>query len=154
MSHRIQATWNPLEPLSESISLVTGGAVLLGNTHGEDSFGRKDVAIVIASLTQHYPLEPSCLNTHTHLTLLRVGHLKELFHIFANLKAHHNTEMVFNSTPVEFNRCLFERQDWSISPYGYEGLTEDLPFGMPTPHGPTMTKRVYLDSNHGGDLVI
>jgi hypothetical protein len=65
MSHRILAMWNPLEPPSESISLVTGGVVLTGNTYGEDFFGEKDVAIVIASLTQHYPLEPSCLNTHT-----------------------------------------------------------------------------------------
>jgi hypothetical protein len=44
---------------------MTGGVVLPGNTYGEDSFRGIDVAIVIASLT-HYPLEPSCLNTHTH----------------------------------------------------------------------------------------
>jgi hypothetical protein len=67
----------------------------------------------------------------SHLTLLRVGHLKELFHIFAYLKAHnnklfhifaylkahHNTEMVFNLTPVDFDQSLFLRQDWSFSPY-------------------------------------
>jgi hypothetical protein len=64
-SHRIQATWNLLEPPSESISLVIGGVVLPGNTYGEDSARGKDVAIVIATLT-HYPLEPSCINTHTH----------------------------------------------------------------------------------------
>jgi hypothetical protein len=56
--------WTPLL----SISLVTGGVVLPGNTYGEDSAEGKDVAIVIASLT-HYPLEPSCLNTHTHPTI-------------------------------------------------------------------------------------
>jgi hypothetical protein len=32
----------------------------------------------------------------SHLALSRVGHLKELFHIFAYLKAYHNTEMVFD----------------------------------------------------------
>jgi hypothetical protein len=58
MSHGIQATWNSLEPPSESISLVTEGVVLPGNTYREDSFKGKDVAIV--------SLEPSCLNTHTH----------------------------------------------------------------------------------------
>ena len=41
----VQTTWNPLEPPSESSS------------------GR--LAIDIAWLP-HYPLEPSCLNTHTH----------------------------------------------------------------------------------------
>ncbi len=49
-SHGIQAMWNQLELHSESISLVTGGVVLPGDTYGEDSFGGKDVAIVIASL--------------------------------------------------------------------------------------------------------
>jgi hypothetical protein len=42
-----------LELPSESISLVTGGVVLPGNTHGEDSARGKDVVIVIASLTLH-----------------------------------------------------------------------------------------------------
>jgi hypothetical protein len=89
----------------------------------------------------------------SHLALLRVGHLKELFCIFAYLKAHHNTEMVFDLTPVNFDRSLFLRQDWSFSPYGYAGLEEEMPPGMPTPHGPTMTMRVYIDSNHSGYLV-
>ncbi len=44
---------------------MTGGVVLPGNTYRKDSSWGKDVAIVITSLTQHYPLEPSCLNTHT-----------------------------------------------------------------------------------------
>ena len=34
----------------------------------------------------------------SHLALSRVGYLKELFHIFVYLKAHHNTEMVFDPT--------------------------------------------------------
>jgi hypothetical protein len=89
----------------------------------------------------------------SHLALLRVGHLKELFHIFAYLKPHYNTEMVFNPTPVDFDQTLFQRQDWSFSPYGYAVLEEVMPPGMPTPHGPTMTMRVYIDSNHAGDLV-
>jgi hypothetical protein len=39
----------------------------------------------------------------SHLALSRVGHLKELFHIFAYLKAHHSTEMVFDPTLVDFD---------------------------------------------------
>ena len=89
----------------------------------------------------------------SHLALPRVGHLKEVFHMFAYLKAHSNTELVFDPTPVDFDRNLFERQDWSYSPYGYEGLSETLPEGMPIPHGPSMTIRVYVDSDHAGDLI-
>ncbi len=54
---------------------------------------------------------------------------------------------------MEFDRNLFERQDWSFSPYGYEGLSETLPDGMPTAHGPSMTMRVYVDSDHAGYLI-
>ncbi len=50
----------------------------------------------------------------SHLVMPRVGHLKEVFHMFAYLKAHHNTEMAFDPTPVAFDCNLFERQDWSF----------------------------------------
>ncbi len=30
---------------------------------------------------------------------------------------------------------------------------ETLPEGMPIPHGPSMTIRVYIDSDHAGDLI-
>ena len=62
----------------------------------------------------------------SHLALPRVGHLKEIYHIFAYLKAHSNTEMVFDPTPVTPDMSLFEQQDWSYLPYGCEGLVEEL----------------------------
>ncbi len=51
---------------------MTRGVVLLGNTYEEDSFGGQELTIGIASFTTHYPLEPSCLNTHTHTHTLLV----------------------------------------------------------------------------------
>ena len=89
----------------------------------------------------------------SHLALPREGHLKEIYHIFAYLKAHSNTEMVFDPTPPVINMNLFERQDWSFSPYGCDGLTEELPSNMPTSLGPYETLRVYVDSDHAGDSV-
>jgi hypothetical protein len=89
----------------------------------------------------------------SHLALPRVGHLKEIYHIFAYLKAHSNTEMVFDPTPVAIDMILFERQDWSYSPYGCEGLAEELPENMPKPCGPSMTMRVFVDADHAGDLL-
>ncbi len=50
--------------------------------------------------------------------------------------------MMFNPTPVDFDQSLFQRQDWSFYPYGYAGLEEEMPPGMLTLHGPTMTMRV------------
>ena len=89
----------------------------------------------------------------SHLALPREGHLKEIYHIFAYLKAHSNTEMVFDPTPPVIDMNLFERQDWSFLPYGCDGLTEELPSNMPKSLGPSMTLRVYVDSDHAGDLV-
>jgi hypothetical protein len=47
----------------------------------------------------------------SHLALPREGHLKEIYHIFAYLKAHLNTTMVFNPTPPIIDMTLFECQD-------------------------------------------
>jgi hypothetical protein len=89
----------------------------------------------------------------SHLALPREGHLKELYHIFAYLKARPNAEMVFDPTPIEPDKTLFERQDWSYSAYGYEDLKEELPSDMPVPHGQLMTMRVFVDADHAGDQV-
>ncbi len=89
----------------------------------------------------------------SHLALPREGHLKELYHIVAYLKAWSNAEMVFDPTPIEPNKTLFERQDWSFSTYGYESLEEELPSDMPVPHGQSMTVRVFVDADHAGDQV-
>jgi hypothetical protein len=56
-----------------------------------------------------------------HLALPRAGHLKEIHHIFAYLKVHLNTEMVFNPMPVALDMNLFEQQDWLYLPYGCKG---------------------------------
>ena len=89
----------------------------------------------------------------SHLALPRVGHLKEIYHIFAYLSAHSNTEMVFDPTPPIIDMSSFERQDWSFSAYGCEELKEELPCNMPPPLGPSMTMRIFVDSDHAGDLV-
>ena len=75
----------------------------------------------------------------SHLALPWVGHLKEIYHIFAYLKAHWNTEMVFDLMPVTPDMSFFEQHDRSYSPYGPEGLVEDFPSNMPNPCGPSMT---------------
>jgi hypothetical protein len=63
----------------------------------------------------------------SHLALPCEGHLKEIYHIFAYLKAHSKTEMVFNLTPPVIDMTLCECQDWSFSAYGCEELREELP---------------------------
>jgi len=55
--------------------------------------------------------------------------------------------------PPVIDMNLFERQDWSFLPYGCDGLTEELMSNMPESLGPSMTLRVYVDSDHADDLV-
>jgi hypothetical protein len=88
-----------------------------------------------------------------HLALPGAGHLKEVYHIIAYLKAHSNTEMVFNPTPVALDMNLFEQQDWSYLLYGCKGLAEELPNNMPKPCGPSMTMQMFVDADHAGDLL-
>ena len=57
-----------------------------------------------------------------HLALPCKGRMKELYHIFAYLKKHHNAEMVFYPTPCDFNKTLFDHKDWTYYAYGYEEL--------------------------------
>ncbi len=87
------------------------------------------------------------------MALPREGHLKKLGHIFANLKAHATAEMVFDPTPILPDKSLFECEDWSYSPYGYESLKDKLSSNMPESHGQSMTMRVFVDADDAGDLV-
>ncbi len=89
----------------------------------------------------------------SHLARPRTGHLKEIYHIFAYLKAHLNTKMVFELMPIALDMNLFEQKDWSYLPYSYEGFAEELPDNMPKPCGPLMTMRVFVDADHAGDLL-
>ena len=46
----------------------------------------------------------------SHLALPREGHLTELFHVFAYLKKHLNTEMVFDPSEPEIDMNSFQQQ--------------------------------------------
>ena len=78
--------------------------------------------------------------------------MKELYHIFAYLKKHHNAEMVFDPTPFDLDSSQFGQQDFSYSTYGHEDTKQVLPKGMLTPYGPGFTIRVFVDSDHAGNL--
>ena len=60
--------------------------------------------------------------------------------------------MVFKPTPIDFNRSLFEQQNWSYSACGHEDTKEELSKGMPRPCEPGFTMQVFVDSDHAGDL--
>jgi hypothetical protein len=89
------------------------------------------------------------------LALPRIGHLQQLYYIFAYLKKHHNTEMVFDATEPDINMTDFEKKDWSNTVYvpGDGEIKEALPTDMPKPRGKGFVMRAYVDSDHAGDTV-
>jgi len=89
----------------------------------------------------------------SHLALPREGHLKEVLHIFAHLKKHHNAEMVFDPSIPEVVMEDFPREDWSYSIYAdhREVPKEELPAEMPKPLGESFTIRVFVDADHAGE---
>ena len=86
------------------------------------------------------------------LALPRVGHLGQVYQIFGYLKAHHNAEMVFDPSNPDIDSEEFKKQEWIGTVYG-EDLSEDLPPDAPKPRGIGMRMRVYVDSDHAGDVV-
>ena len=48
----------------------------------------------------------------SHLALPRQGHLEEVLHMFAYLKSHTNSEMVFDPSRVEFDKTPFPKKRW------------------------------------------
>ena len=60
-------------------------------------------------------VEASILSSH--LALPREGHFQELLHIFAYIKKHMNSEMVFDTIDPDIDMDSFQLQDWSYSIY-------------------------------------
>ena len=91
----------------------------------------------------------------SHLAMPREGHLKEVLHIFAHLKKHHNAEMVFDPSVPDLDMSKFPKEDWSYSIYSTPGeeLKELLSLNMPIPLGRYFAIRVFVDADHAGDSV-
>jgi hypothetical protein len=84
----------------------------------------------------------------THLCLPRVGHLEDVFHVFAYLVLHHNTRVVFDPTYPSVDMGTFIKTDWK-SIYG--DAKDMITYDAPVPHGKEVDLRLFVDSDHVGD---
>ena len=73
--------------------------------------------------------------------------MQQVFHIFAYLKIHHNTRIVFDPSYPEIDRDLFRSEDWS-SMYG--SGKEPIPYNAPEPLGSEFNIRAYVDASFAG----
>ena len=60
--------------------------------------------------------------------------------MFAYLKSHENSEMVFDPSRVDFDKALFPKKDWGYYIYAEAASDsqEELPPDMPKPRGKGM----------------
>ena len=96
-------------------------------------------------------IETEVSKLSSFLAAPREGHLSQALHIFAYLKKHHNSGIVFDPTYPDINEDDFKtNDDWKYF-YGDEG--ESLPPNMPPPLGKEVVIRCFVDADHAGDKI-
>ena len=108
---------------------------LIGILRWTDELGRIDIAVEVSMMSSHSAMP-------------REGHLQQLFHIFAYLKTHHNSRLVFDPTYPDIDYDVFEKRDWSSF---YGDVKEAIPPNAPAPRGKAFVITVYVDADHAGE---
>jgi hypothetical protein len=79
----------------------------------------------------------------------RQGHLEAVYHIFAYLKKHENSTLVFDDAIPFIDERRFKDVSWKDF---YGDVMEALPPNMPQPRGNKMNMTTFVDSDHAGNL--
>jgi Reverse transcriptase (RNA-dependent DNA polymerase) len=109
---------------------------LIGILRWAVELGRVDIIVETGKLSR-YCVAP------------RLGHLDEVFHIFAYLKRNSSCSMVFNWAEPVIDESIFKVCDWTSQ---YPGAIEAIPPSMPVPRGKPVVTRCYVDADHAGCL--
>ena len=110
---------------------------MIGILHWAVELGRINIHVDVAMMS-HYLVQP------------RMGHMNELFHIFAYLKAYKWLTMVFDEAHVDINEAKFpkhDRQDF------YYDAKEMVPLNALEPRGNLVQMNCFVDSDHAGNCV-
>lgn len=84
-----------------------------------------------------------------HLALPREGHLEAVYHIYAYLDKKHNSRIVFDPTYPDIDMSKFKECDWRAF---YGDAKEAIPPNAPEARGKSVDLRLFVDSDHAGDL--
>lgn len=82
-----------------------------------------------------------------YLASAREGHLDQVFHVFAYLKAHDRSTMVFDDTYPVYNNARFLQFDWSEH---YPDAAEAIPDNIPGERGKPVVMSCFVDADHAG----
>jgi hypothetical protein len=108
---------------------------LVGMLHWDVELGRVGVHLSIAQMAQ-YLAQP------------RIGHLDQVYHIFAYIKAHLHSHTILNATflYIDYNRFL--PADWSEF---YPKAKEVIPTNTLEPRGKSAVMSCFVDADHAGN---
>jgi hypothetical protein len=107
---------------------------LIGILRWACEIGRIDILMPVSLLSRY-------------LVSARQGHLEQVFHIFAYLKHHPRSTMVFDDTIPVFRGERFVNCDWSEF---YPDAREAIPEIMPEPRGREVVMTCFVDADHAG----
>jgi hypothetical protein len=96
--------------------------------------GRLDILVPVSMLSRY-------------LAQARTGHLEQCFHIFAYLKAHERSTMVFDDTSPNIDRRRFIKREWGDF---YPDAKEAIPDNIPETRGLSVTMTCFVDADHAG----
>ena len=80
----------------------------------------------------------------------RRGHLEAVYHVFAYLKKHDRSTLVFDDSYPQVNELAFAHVDWSDF---YPEAAEPVPPNMPQPRGNPVKVFSFVDADHAGNLL-
>jgi len=110
---------------------------LIGILRWAVELGRIDIYIDVALLS-------------SFLCQPRIGHLEQVFHIFAYLKCHETSTVVFDPNYVAWEAEPFVQQEWNEF---YKDAKEQLPVNAPSSRGHAVQLNAFVDADHAGNRV-
>jgi hypothetical protein len=85
-----------------------------------------------------------------YLTAPREGHLNQVYHVFAYLKAHDRSRIVMDDSYPFVDESRFIPQDWSEF---YRDAQEAIPPNAPEPRGKAVVISCFVDADHAGNRI-
>ena len=107
---------------------------LIGGLRWICELGLVDILVAVSMLSR-YVVSP------------RDGHLQQVFHLFAYLKHHKRSKMVFDDTEPVFDENAFTVCDWTEF---YPDAEEAIPYNVPEARGHGVTTSSFVDADHAG----
>jgi hypothetical protein len=141
LKRKVRAPWpgDYVAELDESRELTPEGASYyqsqIGILRWCVELGRVDIITEVSILS-------------SFMAMPRDGHLEAVFHIYAYLKCHHNSRMIFDPTYPYVDESKFKECDWKEF---YGDVKEPIPPNAPEPRGKEVVMRLFVDSSHADD---